>query len=213
MPKLNKEQISLLSRRFDSAGFRVEAGPILSARTTSRAIHVDPAGLCWGSPDPSDYLLPSIPDILGCEKEKASPEELIGKYFVFSSERGEHSVRVNPRLESLGTWDELRATGGCALSPDEQCMARALLEGAAGPCRLVTDFLADESNALLMGRRSYYDSRLPAGEACKTLRAVDCLGPRNAYIPRNGVLSLAGPCPKEALTKAAGTLPLLSFSP
>ncbi|MDG6985543.1 MAG: hypothetical protein JRM73_02205 [Nitrososphaerota archaeon] len=206
MPKLNKGQMSLLARRFDSEGFRVESGPVLSARKASHAIYVDPAGLCWGSPDPSDYLLPSIPEVLSCEKEKASLDELLSKYFVFSYWRAEHAVRVCSRLESLGTWDALRASGGCGLAPDERLMATALLQGSAGQCRLVTDFVADESSALLVGRRTYYDSRLPVREASETLREMDGVGSRNAYIPRNGVLSMTDACRKETLAKASEAL-------
>jgi hypothetical protein len=195
LPKLNEGQKRSLRNRFVSDGFDVHGGSYLTARSTGCTLHIESSGFCWASSDPSDYLLPAVPEVLAVRHEKVRPNELLAKYFTIESKEDHHAIRVNSRLESDGNWDWLRAHGDCGLSPDEHLLTRALLQGASGDCLLVTDFVTGGSTPFFSGRKLYYKSRLSVSEASGTLCCVGDEGQRNSYLPRRGTFTLFGGLP------------------
>jgi hypothetical protein len=192
LPKLNGSQRRSLRNRFVSDGFDVSDGSTLTARSSSCTLHVEPPGFCWASTDPSDYLLPAVPEVLDIKHEVVRPGELLAKYFTIKSNGDHHAIRLNSRLESDGNWDWLRTHGDCGLSPDEHLLTCSLLDGASGDCWFVTDFAADCSTPLVLGGKLYYKSRLPVSEASGTLRCVGDGGQRNTYLPRGGIFTIVG---------------------
>ncbi len=192
LPKLNKEQTGIMVGRLAREGFSVRQGSSITAASSKCVIHVEPLGLCWSSSDPSDYILPSIPEILGCKKEATTVGALLGMYFATFSVHGSSIVRVSPRLESLGNWDGLRSSGGCGLAPDEHMVAQLVLGGARGSCSVITDFADAGSIPFYSGGRLYFRSRLPVRRASETLRVVGSAKRENSYLPRDGILRLPG---------------------
>ena len=191
LPKLNMEQTKALGHCLASAGFSVSYGPSITARRPGLAIHIEQLGLCWASSDPSDYVYPSVPEILACRKEAVSLGRLISMYFGVFTRGRQTFVRLVPRLESLGNWDYLRSSGACGLAPDEQLLTRFLLSKYKGESEVITDFAVGDSSPFYSGRRLYFKSRLPASRASDTLRVVGSKAPCNSYLPRDGVLQLA----------------------
>ena len=180
----------MIGDRLVGKGFSVSRGYSIKASSSSCVIHCDPMGLCWSSTDPSDYLLPSIPEILGCKKEITTPSRLLGMYFgTLAGGRGP-VLRANLRLESSRNWDHLRSSGSCGLAPDEHLLARLLLGGARGTCPVVTDFAVEGSFPYSCGRRLYFRSRLSSSEISETLRVAGSKKGKNSYLPRDGLLPL-----------------------
>jgi hypothetical protein len=182
--------MEILARRFAVVG-TVRRAAALVVNSKEGTIWVSEMGLCWSSFDPSDAVLPAIPALLSCPKEKASMETLRGKYFLASKSKEGTTFHVLPRLESSSRWRELRASGGCALAPDEHALVSFLLRKARGNCEMITDFLVDGSTPLVLGRKRYFDSKLAPDEAASTLRVVGERGERNCYIRGDGNLHLS----------------------
>jgi len=189
LPKLNSLQIDILAKRFSEIG-AVRSGAVLAVSSKEGTIWVSEMGLCWSYFDPSDAVLPAIPALLSCPKEKASVKAIRGKYLRTSKSKG-MNFRILPRLESSTRWGELRASGACALAPDEHSVVSFLLEKAGEDCKMITDFFVDGSTSLVVGRKLYFDSKFHPAEASSTLRAVGEQGQRNSYIHRDGNLRLS----------------------
>jgi hypothetical protein len=191
LPKLNRRQLAVLKDHFAVSGFSVRGTTSLVARSPEIAIHVEASGLCWSSSDPSDYVLPPLPELLGMKRERLDFEELVGLYLRIDSGSRRLAVKVVSRIESLGNWYALRSSGMCGLAPDECLVIRSVLRRSRGKCTAITDFAADESTPFVLGHRLYYLSELPVAHLADTLRVVGERGGRNSYLPRDGVLSLS----------------------
>ncbi|HXW95245.1 MAG TPA: hypothetical protein VEJ19_06030 [Nitrososphaerales archaeon] len=185
LPKLNSVQIEILARRLSEVGV-VRRGAALVATSREGTIRVSDEGLCWSSFDPSDAVLPAVPALLSFPKEEAPMETIKGKYLRASGSKGKVNVCILPRLETSSWWRELRASGGCALAPDEHAVVSFLLERVRGNCEMITDFLVDGCNPIVLGRKRYFDSKVSSGEAVSTLRVVGERSQRNSYIPGDG---------------------------
>jgi hypothetical protein len=195
LPKLNTFQIDILAKRFSEIG-SVRRASVLVAASREGTIRVSDEGLCWSSFDPSDAVLPAVPALLSCPKEKAPVGAVKGKYFRTSKSKEGVTFHVLPRLESSSRWRELRASGGCALAPDEHALVSFLLKRTRGGCKMITDFVVDGSTQLVLGKKRYFESWLGPDGAITTLRVVGERGQRNSYIPRDGKI---GPSPSSAL--------------
>jgi hypothetical protein len=190
LPKLNPEQMEVLSDRLAREGFVVRDGTSIVAESRKRTIHIEPTGLCWSAADPSDYVLPLLPDLLG-RSSRARPEAVLGAYLNMVPVRGGFAIHLSPRLESMGFWDDLRRSGGCGLSPDERLVIQCVLDGADGKCSIVTDFPVEGSEPMVVGRRRYFLSNLAVAEVSRSIRAVGEPGRKSSYLPRDGVLMLS----------------------
>ena len=191
LPKLNPAQLQIVVRRLARLGDVKDRAGSISARVAEGMIHVDPAGLCWSRFDPSDAILPVMPDVLSCPKAKASTDELMGKYVRARTSGRAMSVRFSTRLESEPRWRALRASGECALAPDEHEVAVAMLRRAGGNCRLVTDYPESGSVQMRIGNRRYFESVIKSAEAVSNLRVTGTRGPWNSYLLPDGTLGLA----------------------
>jgi len=187
LPKLNSSQMEILAKRFAMLGTVRRAGALV-VNLKEGTVWVSNQGLCWSSFDPSDAVLPAIPALLSCPKEEASVEAVKSKYFRASRSKEGTTFHILPRLESSSRWRELRASGGCALAPDEHAVVSFLLEKARGNCEMITDFPVEGSTPIVLGRKRYFDSRLNPAETVSTLRVVDERGQRNSYLLRDGKL-------------------------
>jgi hypothetical protein len=197
LPKLNALQMEVLAWRFAELG-NVKTGAFLAVSSKQGTIGVSEAGLCWSSFDPSDTVLPVIPDLLSCPREEAPMENVRRKYLRISRLQKGMAAHFLPRLESSSHWRALRASSGCALAPDEHRIVSSLLKRTRGKCNMVTDFFADDSTPVVFGRKRYFDSRLDPDEAAMTLGMIERLGQRNSYIPRGGDL---GPISVNAFSR------------
>jgi len=189
LPKLNSRQMQTFARRLERKGYSVEKGGSMTAKSSKGTIHISPSGLCWSSSDPSDAVLPAVPDILACPKEPAPLGRIESMYYKLSRVSGGTLVRLSTRMES-SLWDELRASGQCGLSPDEHTVASFMMRRAKGDCGLLTDFPTDESIPRISGRRRFYESNLSVSEALATLEVVGAHATRNSYLKRDGILRL-----------------------
>jgi len=197
LPKLNSSQVEVLAKRFAEIGV-VTRGALLVVNSRQGPISVSDAGLCWSSFDPGDVVLPAVPNLLSCPKEDAQMETVKARYLRTSRSQEGTTVRVLPRLESSSLWRELRASGGCALAPDEHAVVSTLLRGARRKCEMVTDFFVGGSVPLVYGRKRYFGSKLGPDEAALTLRVAGERGLRNSYVPNDGAL---GPISASALRR------------
>ena len=209
LPKLNSQQLGFLAAEVEKRGFAVRRkGGSFAATSGGSTVHVEQAGYCWSSKDPSDVLLPLIPGLLAFPRERVPTHVFSQMYFSVFLEDGVPSVKVHPRLEAASNWTRLRAAGGCGLTPDEH-LATAALVGAAkltGP--LVTDFPTEEASPMLIGRRLYFRSVMSGPEAADALRGLGERKPRNCYVPRDGIFrdvepSFARKCASEVAQDAA----------
>lgn len=192
LPKLNSFQVEILARRLAEIG-TVHIGAALVVSSREGTMRVSHEGLCWSSFDPSDAVLPAVPSLLSCPKEEVPVETVKGKYLRASQSKERVTYQLLPRLESSSRWRELRASGGCALAPDEHALVSFLLERVRGKCQMITDFHVDGSTALVLGRRRYFKSRLGPKETTSTLRAAGERLQRNSYIPMDGRIDLGLP--------------------
>ena len=176
LPKLNRAQFDLLSRR-------VVAHGLLGS------IHFDPSGFCRASFDLMDLILPAIPSVLEQAKEYSPPEEVFAKYATVGRDQDEVLVRFSTRIESTHLWELLRKSGECGLTPDEHAIAASLLGHASGSCRVLTDFPCEQSVRRIYSGRQYFESLLDVTEVASTLRTTRTKRSRNSYLPRNGILS------------------------
>jgi hypothetical protein len=190
LPKMNSLQVRLLEKRLSSKGFTTVTRGSRKPRRVVRPVHLDPEGLCWASFEISDAVAPALPEILSAPKEAVPMSELLAKYFRAARSDEGLVVRMKTRVESGPTWDWLRESGECALTPDEHAIACHLLLSARGPCDLVTDFPVEGSRLRIRGRKLYYDSRLAPESAKETLRSAGKKGTRNSYLPKDSILAL-----------------------
>jgi hypothetical protein len=185
------KQMHLLGTRFRQLGRVRRVSDRLSVELKAGIMHVSSSGLCWMRIDPADYILPIIPEILSVSKEKIPSKEALERmYFRTSVETGVLRVHLHVRLEHNSTWRALRASGECALAPDEHAVATHLLKNSRGSCGVVTDFPNHCSKLVIFRDRKYFDSTVETKYAAETLRHTDAGSARNSYIPRNGVLDL-----------------------
>jgi len=182
--------------RFEKKGYSVERAGSMIARSKKGTIHISPSGLCWSSSDPSDAVLPAVPDILACPKEPTSLRMIESMYYRMSRVNGKTIVRLSTRLES-SHWGELRASGQCGLTPDELAVASFMIRRAKGDCELMTDFPTGESVPRICGRRRFYESSLTLTEALTTLEVVGKHATRNTFLMRDGILRLGVPLPSR----------------
>ena len=190
LPKLNTRQIKLLGDRLAQTGFSVNYGDLLTARSKAGRVSVSRSGICWSSLDPSDAILPAVPQILSIPKEDVSLEALRRMYLRTPSYGNAGTVHLLLRLESTPVWEKLRALDGCGLTPDEHFVISFLLEGSIGGCGMLTDFPVTNPRPRIYGRRRYFDSELDPQEAASTLRRVGERGERNSYVRRDGTIIL-----------------------
>jgi len=190
LPKLTLPQIQVFADRLKRNGFHVEPSPTLTAGSREGVIHVDASGLCWSSFDPSDSILPAIPEVLAFPKQTIPLRELRGKYFSPTKPGANTAVHFSVRMESASLWRALRASGECGLAPDEHAVASFILRHSEGTCELVTDFPADGSVPLICGRKRYFISNLEKNEAALTLREAGEKNVRNSYVRRDSTIGL-----------------------
>ena len=84
----------------------------------------------------------------------------------------------------------MRASNQSALTPDEQAVIRFLLKQAEGEVRVLTDYPTDSCAVTRIGRRQYYYASLAVSEFADVLRSGWDRGPRNAYLPKEGVVAI-----------------------
>ena len=200
LPKLNSAQMGAFAKRLTGCGFLVSRSNSISATSPKGVIHVDPRGFCWSVFDPSDEILPVIPNLLETPKEGEPLLELMSSYFILGKSKEKTVVKVSTRVESSTLWKALRASGECGLTPDEHAVVSFLLKRAKGECRLLTDYPTDRSILRVYGRRRYYESEIRPSDAGSTLRSVGRKAFRNSYLPSTGALifgSLAQPSKEE----------------
>jgi hypothetical protein len=203
MPKLNENQLEWIAGKLTNIRFRVERGSTLVARRKEVTIHLNPSGHCWSSSDPGDFVIPLIPEILGFPKQRVPLAEFKGRYFRVSRSENKALVRLTTRMESAKDWELLRATGQCALSPDEKIVASTLIRSSRGGCTLLTDFPVDDGGVRVIGNRQYYESFLESEDAVAMLREVGRTRTRNSYVPGNGFLRLRTFVPPSSNTLRA----------
>jgi hypothetical protein len=189
LPKLNEKQVSSLSDRLTNKGFKVRGTSTLIAKTKEMTIHINPSGHCWSSSDVGDSIVPIIPEILDIPKQVVPLEELLSYYFRIKKSGDLAVVRTAPRLESGNDWKALRASGRCALTPDERAVISMVIENSGG-CTLLTDFPVTASQVRIIGNGRYYESLPGPRLAVATLREVGGKGVRNSYLPGDGLLRL-----------------------
>lgn len=192
LPKLNSSQMDALAGRLEGLGRAVEAAPLLVARSPGGSVTVDPKGLCWGVLDPADLILPAVPGLLAIPREGARAGEIRGMYYRVAGMGRKTLLRLSTRVEASASWDRLRAAGDCGLSPDEHLVATRLLKPLDAPCRVVTDFIADNSLPFRVGRTTLFASDLTGSEVASTLRAGGERKARNTYLPRSGIIEIRG---------------------
>jgi hypothetical protein len=179
-----------MARELEKRGFVVREGVgSLTASSRRLIVHVNRAGYCWSTKDPSDLLVPLIPYLLEFPRQMVPAKSLAQLYFSEFLAGGVQSVRFHPRLETSSNWTRLRASGDCGLTPDEHLAVTTLVSSndAAGP--FVTDFPTDGSLLLVYGRKMYFQSVLSGREVESSLREVGERRPRNCYLPRDGVFT------------------------
>lgn len=199
LPKLNPGQMGLLRERFRNIGYGVTYDGHLKARSREGVVHIDPSGLCWSGSDPADAVLPAVPSLLALPKETTTARALARLYYAgVGRRRSLQEYRLLPRIESGPPWAKLRSLGYCGLAPDEHLLASAMLRRSGCRNSLLTDFPVEGSAVRRYGRRNYFVSDLPPSEASSSLRAIGDSKTRNAYLPRDGVLRLAGPLLRPA---------------
>lgn len=192
MPKLNQDQLKIIGQRLASYG-RVAATPAsITAYLKDGAVYVNELGLCWSRTDPADVILPMIPEILECSKTKIPMQGLESIYLRFPRDCPATGIHLHVRIESGPVWRALRASGDCALAPDERNVAAFLMRNAAGMISVLTDYPTPRSKLRIIGGRRYFDSKLRPYEAATTLRTAGTKAQRNSYVPMDGELELDG---------------------
>ena len=202
LPKLNSEQMGLLTDHLKGKGFVIRQGAPIRANAEGKAIGLDPSGLCWSRTDHSDFLFPAIPTLLAFPKQRVSLESLKSRYFAMTFSNSAATVRMRPRLEGGPLWTELRAGGQCALAPDERAVIDFLLSRTSGGIDLVTDFPMGDFRTRVVRGKQFYQTRLDPSLARSTMAGLESQGARNSYLPKRGVLELPSyrlPSKKEYL--------------
>jgi len=191
LPKLNPRQMLTIELRLRAQGFSVRADPQIIAKKDREILHCLSSGLCWSGTDPSDALIPVIPELLASPKDEVSVSALKEIYFGMVKSGSAAMVRFLPRMEGGPTWRLLRAMGACSLAPDELAVLDFLLEHASGGCNLVTDFPAPRVRKRIIHGRQFYETNLPVADARSTLASVGSQADRNSYLPKRGILKLS----------------------
>ena len=215
LPKLNSLQVGMLSSRLEGLGFDVRRGEPLRARKRGFSVAVSSTGVCRSNHDPADVVAPVVPDLLAAPKEPIDLDVLLGMYYHAKS--GLHgAVRFSARVESGSSWLKLRKEGSCGLSPDERLVLAHVMSAGAGRCGVVTDFPTDRGSTIRAGDRLYYRSSIPTSLASALLRTSGETGPRNVYLPADGVITFrqwAPPSRRELLDVALELGEWCSFRP
>jgi len=208
LPKLNGRQMGILKERLASTGFSVEMKDMLTARSREGTIKISPSGFCSSSLDPSDSVLPVVPDLLRTRAEKVPLRVLEDAYFRTSRSADLLTVRLYPRMECSSLWEAMRASDVCGLAPDEHAVAVFLINRTEGKCALVTDFPVDDAKPRVYGRRRYFNSKLDGAEGAASLRSAGVRGQRNSYLRRDGtmVLQCGTDSPRRDWLELFGTL-------
>jgi hypothetical protein len=181
--------MEVFAARLSEKGASVTRSPSLTAKSKGGTVHIEPMGLCWSASDPADLILPAIPSVLECKRERIQLERLKEMYFGLGSSRGETALRFTTRLEGSAPWDALREAGDCGLSPDEHALISAVIEQADTPCTMLTDFPFDGAVVRIHGRRQYYSGLLDSATALATLRRVGSRSERNSYLAKTSTLT------------------------
>jgi hypothetical protein len=185
--------MDILEERLAKKGTTSRGRTSLVAKTKDGVIHVDPAGLCWSAVDPSDSILPAIPDLLAAPKERIPLNDLKAMYFRVAQRSGETAINLTTRLEASTKWDSLRAAGECGLAPDEHALASFILERTRMPCTMLTDFPIEGAVSRIFGRRRYYEGLVDSEVAASTLSKVGDRPHRSSFIERDCALRFTGP--------------------
>ena len=180
--------MQVVSDRLGAIGRVTTSSGWLSTRLEEGAVHVDPTGLCWSLVDPSDSILPIVPDLLSCPKEVVPLDRFQSKYIRTKSSNETSGVHLRVRLESDQPWNALRVAGDCALAPDEHMVAIFLMRSTLENCRVLSDFPDSHSKVNPIGRHMYFDSNLCSAVAASTLRMAGMKASRNSYLRRDGTL-------------------------
>ena len=190
LPKLNEAQLGILSTRLTDLGYDVVLKGRLRAKRGPKRIVVCRVGYAVSNEDAGDELAPAIPELLDAPKPRVPMDTLVSKYLQ-TFPTNARSARVVTRLESGALWTQLREEGGCALTPDEYLVAKALLESSKGSFEVLTDYPTDQGQEVFFGHRPYYLSRLECHEAAETLARVGVRREHGAYLPREGLIEAA----------------------
>jgi len=188
LPKLCAQQITIIRERLEKVGYSVSWGETLRGVGRRAVLTVDPRGVCWSNDDIADCIGPVVPRMLAAKKQVVPLHALVSQYFQAKSSEGGFVVRFLPRMESSQLWEKLRATGQCALSPDEHAVFRAILASASGECRVLSDYPTRDCAVRIIGKRQYYESMVEPAEAASNLRMVGSKGTRNVYLPKDGLM-------------------------
>lgn len=188
LPKLNRIQMQKIASRLGMLGRVMWSSGLLSARLKQGTVHVDPTGLCWSLIDPSDVMLPIIPDVLSCPKAVVSPGWFRSRYFRTRSHSETTELAMLLRMESGSLWRCLRAGGYCALAPDEHMVATLLMRDCADNCKVLTDYPNASASVKVLGRRMYFQTDIVIHEAVSTLRSAGMKASRNSYLPSDATI-------------------------
>ena len=191
LPKLNDEQLRILSERLVRLGYKLRAGWKVRASMGSAVLWFERGGIAYSSSDLVDPIAPIIPKVLEVEKKRVTPRSLSEMYYATNCEGKSLRVRFNTRIESLSTWKELRVVDESGLTPDEALVLKVLLGRAKGSVRVVADYPNETARIIQIGRRLYFDSSLDVDEFRANLRILGQRNQRNTYLPRNCMLDLA----------------------
>ncbi len=183
LPKLNRLQQRVLKARIKLVNERLPRG---------EKIMYQRVGYVRARQDPLDAVAPLLPALLRIQRQPVSLDELQAMYYSMDTISGRVVVRFNTRLESGGWWDTLRKSGESGLTPDEHRVVSSLLSASKGSCTLVTDYPTEDSKGLRVGQRQYYLTDVPARNVGNEIKSTGARGPRNAYLPRNGIVELEG---------------------
>ena len=183
LPKLNRLQQRVLNVRIKLVNERLPRG---------EKITYQQVGYVRARQDPLDTFATLLPALLRIQREPVPMDELQAMYYSIDAVSGRVIVRFNTRLESGRRWDILRKSGESGLTPDEHRVVSSLLSASKGSCTLVTDYPSEDSKAFRVGQRQYYLTDVPAKVAGNEIRPMGARGPRNAYLPRSGIMELEG---------------------
>lgn len=160
LPKMNGSQVKIVEDRLTSLGFRVKGQELVVASKGRERIWLDPAGLCWSSVDPTDYVAPSIPEILECQKERLKRSDFNELYFSIKKYKSKYVIRLKTRLEHGFTWKILRKKGLNGFSPDESNVIKWLLDFSGGKITVLAHYPSKNSSTMRVGTKNYYISKI-----------------------------------------------------
>jgi hypothetical protein len=188
LPKLTHSQLETLAERLRGLGFKTAGQDPLRATKDRTRIVLERRGLCSSNRDLLDVLAPAIPSILETGTEAVSLRELCGAYFRIKTEGGSTVLSLLPRLESSSTWDALRVSGSCGLTPDEKAVYSFLVSRPGIRSRILTNYPSDECSVRMIGRKQYYSCSVEGPEASFNLCEVGVAKSRSAYLPRDSII-------------------------